>query len=316
MRRPMQMKMAETPLEDVQAFSPGQEHLTPPEVFALRTPGTAANAPGWRVRVVPNRFPALRVEGQLDPEAVGFYDRMNGLGAHEVVIETTDPKAPLEELSVDAVAEIFQAYQTRITDLTNDLRLVHFLVFKNHGFLAGASIQHAHSQLVGLPVVPRMVREKLEAAHRYFEEKERCLFEDILRNELKSGERVVHENAAFVVYCPFASRFPFEMSILPKKQSAWFTTIDAHERYLLADAVRQALGRLNAGLGRPAFNFILHTAPVRKIDREATAYEYRWHLEIVPRLTGIAGFELGTGFFINTMLPEEAARFLRAQTWK
>jgi UDPglucose--hexose-1-phosphate uridylyltransferase len=316
-RRPIQMKPAETPLEDLQAFSSGNEHLTPPEVFALRPAHSAPNTPGWRVRVVPNRFPAFRIEGALDPEAVGFYDRMNGLGAHEVVIETPEPESALEDLSVDAVAEIFQAHQSRMLDLTHDHRLRYFISFKNVGFMAGASIRHAHSQLVALPIVPRNEQEKLDGARRYYAEKQRNLFADILRNETRTGTRVVYENAGFLVYCPFASRFPFEMGVLPKRQSPDFTSIDPHERLLLADAVRQALGRLNKGLGAPAYNLILHTAPVCRHNHEGgtLAEDYRWHIEILPRLTGIAGFELGTGFFINTTLPEEAAQFLRSIAW-
>lgn len=313
-QRPQEYGKLDLPVPATDAFAEGNESLTPPEVFAVRPQGSPANGPGWRVRVVPNRYPALRIEGSLDPEAVGFYDRMNGIGAHEVIIETPDSKKSLEELPIEGVADVLTAFKVRISDLMKDARFRYLLVFKNVGPMAGASLGHAHSQLIAMPVTPQAVKEKLDAAKNYYDLKERNIFQDILQNELRTGERVVYQNHGFVVFCPFASRFPFELSVLPRRQSPDFHTIDEHELVLLADALKTALQRLNVALGNPNYNMILHTAPVRRPRKNywsSIEADYRWHIEILPRLTGVAGFEFGTGFFINTTLPEEAAQFLR-----
>jgi UDPglucose--hexose-1-phosphate uridylyltransferase len=313
-QRPQEFGRLELPSTTKDAFAEGNERLTPPEVFAIRPAGLPANGPGWRVRVVPNRYPALRIEGTLDPEAVGFYDRMNGIGAHEVVIETPDSKKALEELPIEGVADVLTACKSRIADLMKDPRFRYLLVFKNVGPMAGASLSHAHSQLIAMPVTPLAVKEKLDSAKNYYDLKERSIFEDILHNELRTGERVVYQNHGFVVFCPFASRFPFELAIFPRRQSPDYHTADEHELVLLADAVKTALLRLNRALGKPDYNLILHTAPVRRPRKNywtTIDADFRWHIEILPRLTGVAGFEFGTGFFINTTLPEEAAQFLR-----
>ncbi|HSI85438.1 MAG: DUF4931 domain-containing protein [Candidatus Methylacidiphilales bacterium] len=313
-QRPIDFEGPELPLPKVDAFSAGNERLTPGEVYAVRPHGSAPNTPGWRVRVVPNRYPALRIEGELNPEAVGFYDRLNGIGAHEVIIETPDPKMALEDQTLEGVADVFQAYRTRMLDLMKDSRFHYLLMFKNVGPQAGASVSHAHSQLMALPVVPMHIKDKLQISLNYFEEKDRNIFEDILRNEVKAKERIVYENQGFVVFCPFASRFPFELSIFPRRQSPDFHTVDGHEMVLLADAVKNALSRLKIALGTPNYNMIVYTAPVRRPRKNYWStidFDFRWHIEILPRLTGIAGFEFGTGFFINTTLPEEAAQYLR-----
>jgi UDPglucose--hexose-1-phosphate uridylyltransferase len=313
-QRPQDYQQNEVPLPAIDAFADGQEHYTPQEVYAVRPPHTKPDSPGWKVRVVPNRYPALRIEGNLDPEAVGFYDKMNGIGAHEVIIETPKPEMALEDQSLEDVGEVLSAYRTRMLDLMRDSRFRYILVFKNVGPLAGASIAHAHSQLIAMPVTPRTVKDKLRTAQEYFENKDRNIFEDILRNEVKAGERLVYENNGFVVFCPYASRFPFEMSIFPKRQSPDYHSIDAHETVLLADALRTALGKLGRGLDKPNYNLIVHTAPIRRPRKNywsSIDFDFRWHIEILPRLVGVAGFEFGTGFYINTTLPEEAAQFLR-----
>jgi UDPglucose--hexose-1-phosphate uridylyltransferase len=316
LRRPNEYEFArpEPTKPEENPFLPGNEAFTPAEVFALRDEGTAPNTPGWRVRVVPNRFPALRVEGELDKEAVGFYDRMNGVGAHEVVVETPDPKLALEDQPLSGVVEVLTACRARMIDLAKDTRFRYILVFKNVGPLAGASLSHAHSQLIAVPVTPIVVKEKLQACRRYFEVKDRNIYNDILRNERKLGERLVYENAGFTAFCPFASRVPFELCILPRKQAADFHASSDHDLVLLGDVLKRVLKACQRGLGSPNYNLILHTAPLRHPRKDYWStidFDFRWHIEIVPRLTGIAGFELGTGFYINPTLPEEAARFLR-----
>lgn len=244
----------------VDAFTWGHEHLTPPEVYALRPVGSP-NGPGWQVRVVPNRFPALRIEGDLSPTGVGIYDQMNGIGAHEVIIETPDADLPLEGQTIEGIARVLKAFRSRIVDLSRDSRFRYILIFKNVGALAGASLQHPHSQLIALPVVPRNVQEKLGAARAHYHQKERNLFEDILRTEQKEGLRMVYENNSFALFCPYASRFPFEMCLLPKRQNPHFHQATDAELNLASEALRVGLRRLAQGLGTPPYNLILHTAP-------------------------------------------------------
>ncbi len=195
------------------------------------------------------------------------------------------------------------------------MRFRFILIFKNVGPWAGATLRHPHSQLIALPVIPRTLHDKLDAARQHYRQKERNLFEDILRAEQKEGTRIVYENNGFAAFCPYASRFPFELCVMPKRQSPHFHKSDDRELELLADALRIVLKRLNKGLGQPSYNLVLHTAPLGGPSGEADDaldLDFRWHLEILPRLSGIAGFEFGTGFFINSTLPEEAAQFLRS----
>ncbi len=288
-------------------FCPGQERLTPKEIMAYRHNGSEPNLPGWTVRVVPNKFPALQVEGDMGREGVGMYDRMNGIGAHEVIIETDDHKQFLADLSPKRIEDVLWAYRDRIVDLKQDRRFRYILVFKNHGVAAGATLEHSHSQLIALPVVPTSVTDELDGCRNHFQQKERCTYCDIIRQELADGERIVADNPEFVCVTPFASRFPFEMWILPKRHSAYFEESQKTQFELLARTVSECLRRLNHVLSQPAYNFILHTSPLH----EKTGDYYHWHLEIMPKLTQVAGFEWGTGFYINPVTPEEAAKFLR-----
>jgi UDPglucose--hexose-1-phosphate uridylyltransferase len=287
-------------------FCPGHEEKTPPEILAYRQSG-GPNEPGWTLRVIPNKFPVLRVEGDFNRQGEGVYDRMNGIGAHEVIIETPDHNATLADLPEKRVEDVFWAFRDRIVDLKKDRRMQYVLAFKNHGESAGASLEHSHSQLIALPVIPRRVQEELEGARRYFEFKDRCIFCDIVRQEVDTGTRVVLETQAFLVICPFAARFPFELWILPRRHHSHFEETDPAAMANLAWVMRVVLRKLDRVLEKPAYNFIIHTAPVQ----EAPMDHYHWHIELAPRLTRIAGFEWGTGFYINPTPPEEAARFLR-----
>ncbi|MBI4518864.1 MAG: galactose-1-phosphate uridylyltransferase [Deltaproteobacteria bacterium] len=288
-------------------FCAGHELETPPEVLAYRSNGNGPDTAGWSVRVVPNKFPALRIEGELGRHGEGLYDLMNGLGAHEVVIETPDHDSHLADLQVAQVEEVLWAYRDRILDLRKDRRFRFILIFKNHGAEAGASLEHSHSQLIALPIVPLNVAEELQGAREYFQYKERCVFCDIVRQETESGVRLVAENADFITVCPFAPRFPLETWILPKQHGAAFENATKYEYHHLAQALRDALRRLNRVLDRPPFNYMIHSLPLQDSD---SGY-YHWHLEIIPKLTKVAGFEWGTGFYINPTPPEEAARALR-----
>jgi UDPglucose--hexose-1-phosphate uridylyltransferase len=256
---------------------------------------------------VPNKFPALHLDGEAQAAGEGIYDRIDGIGAHEVVIETPDHFAGLGTLPVAHVGEVLVAYRERLLALRKDPRLEYVLIFKNHGVAAGASLEHPHSQLIATPILPELVAEELEGAVRYFRMKERCVWCDIVRQERRDGARLVLEEEGFVAVAPYASRFPYELCILPTVHRASFESLHADEVDALARLLREVIGRLARLFGDPPYNFALHTAPLRETDPE----HFHWHLELMPKLTRLAGFELGTGFFINPTPPEDAARFLR-----
>jgi len=288
-------------------FCPGNESATPPEILAYRPDSSEPNKPGWTLRVISNKYPALRIEGDLNREGVGIFDKMNGVGAHEVIIETPDHKSDLVDLDVKQVEALIWAYRARAIDLKKDPRFRYILIFKNQGESAGASLEHAHSQLIATPIVPKRVAEEVEGASKYYEYKERCVFCDAIRQEIADGERVVIQNDAFIFLEPFAPRFPFETWILPKKHRPAFETIKKDEIPLLASILLETLRRLAKALNNPPYNYVLHTSPVD----DGYAEEYHWHIEIMPKLTRVAGFEWGTGFYINPTTPEDAARYLK-----
>ena len=288
-------------------FCPGHEALTPPEILSYRQNGGPPNGPGWDIRVVPNKFPALQVEGGLDRMGEGMFDRMNGIGAHEVIIETPNHDRTLASMSEPEIERVLSAYRDRIVDLKQDRRLRHILIFKNHLAPAGATLEHTHSQLIALPIVPDFVREEVDGARRHFAEKERCVFCDIVRQELADGRRVVLENADIVAVAPYAPRFAFETWLLPKRHGARFEEAPRHEYESLARLLKSVLARMNRALESPAYNLIVHTAPFADDVRDV----FHWHIEVLPKLTKVAGFEWGTGFYINPTSPEEATRVLR-----
>jgi UDPglucose--hexose-1-phosphate uridylyltransferase len=289
------------------AFCGGQERQTPEEVWALRPGRGEPNGPGWQLRVVPNKFPALRIEGELEPTGEGLYDRMNGVGAHEVVIESPDHDAVIERLPVPHLAEVFRAYRDRIVDLAKDPRLEYVMVFKNHGDLAGASLEHTHSQLIATPVVPLMVEEELTGALQYLRIRKRCIWCDIIRQERQEGGRLIADEGGFVALAPFAPRFPFETWVLPAVHRSRYEETPLADFTALAAVVGRVLQRMTGFLEDPPYNFMLHSGPLRSPSLD----HFHWHLEIIPKLTRVAGFEWGTGFFINPTPPEEAAKYLR-----
>ncbi len=288
-------------------FCPGNEHTTPPEIFAYRDPGTAPNTSGWSLRVVHNKFPALILQGDLERQGEGMFDKMAGIGTHEVIIENPDHLTTLTTISLDGFMGVLTAYRDRIKTLAEDPRFKYVLIFKNMGRAAGASLEHSHSQLIGLPIVPELVMEELNGSKFYFNWKERCVFCDMIRQELQQKVRVVLENRDFVAICPFAPRSPFEVWILPKMHYSSYIHLPEESYRLLAEIFSETLQRLEKSLGKAPYNFILHIAPIR----EAELPYYHWHFEIMPKLTLMAGFEWGSGFFINPTPPETAAQYLR-----
>ncbi len=288
-------------------FCMGNEDKTPPEVMAYRRNGGPPDSPGWHLRVVPNKFPALQIEGELDRRGEGMFDKMNGIGAHEVIIETPDHSKTIATLSEKEVQEVLWAYRDRLLDLKKDKRFRYVLIFKNHGSAAGASLEHTHSQVIALPIVPKRVTEEIEGAKRYYSYKERCVFCDIIRQESESGIRVIQENRRFISLSPFTPRFPFETWILPKCHDSCFEDLLKEEVEQLAQILKDTLRRMEVVLDNPPYNYLLHTSPLHENENGF----YHWHFEIIPKLTKVAGFEWGTGFYINPTPPEEAAKFLR-----
>jgi UDPglucose--hexose-1-phosphate uridylyltransferase len=290
-------------------FCPGNEGMTPPEIVAYGRRTPARNGPGWQVRVVPNKFPALRIEESTEKLGIGVYDKVGGFGAHEVIIDTPDHDREMADLPVEHVEWILRAYRDRFVDLQKDPRFKFVLIFKNYGAAAGASLEHPHSQLIGLPVVPSRVLGEVKGSAKHLEYSDRCIYCDMLAQESAEKSLGVLDEGGFVAMCPFASRFPFETWVLPKAHEPSFETLSDGSIKFLASALKKTLGKIKGALEDPPFNFMVHTTPGGSKDRDA----YHWHIEIIPQLTQVAGFELGTGFYVNPTPPEEAARTLRAQ---
>jgi UDPglucose--hexose-1-phosphate uridylyltransferase len=316
-KRPNDFKQQTADIAEVTPcpFCEGNEHLTPPEIRSVRKQSSAANGPGWDIRVVPNIHPVLRIEGELEKQPHGIYDMMNGIGANEVIIETPEHVNHMCSLKSDQIAKVLLTYKERIADLEGDTRFKYVLIFKNHKPASGATkIRHCRSQLIALPVCPKSVKGELVGAKRYFEYKDRCVFCDIISQELSDKKRLILEIDGFVAIAPFAARFPFETWILPKKHSADFTSITAEDAKHLAKMMKEVLSRINRLLSDPPYNYIIHTAPYRRPKQgywSSISQDYHWHIEIIPRLTRVAGFEWGTGFYINPLPPEDAAKALR-----
>lgn len=295
-------------------FCETNEASTPPEIFAIRKPGSTPNGPGWSVRVVANVAPRLRIEGELGRRAEGFHDLMNGVGAHEIIAETPRHDRGLHELEVHEISDVIRAYVTRLTDLEGDKRIRYVLIFKNHGEQAGAhTISHSLSQLMGLAITPRAVKTKLMIARDYFALKERCLYCDVLQQEMRARRRVLAENDDFLAFAPFASRFPFEMAIFPKSHSSAFSRISDWQIENLGGILRDVLQKLDHTLGGPPYNLFLQDRPFL---RPRAGYwntiedDFHWHLEILPQIVRVSGFEWASGFFYNPVPPEVAAQCL------
>ncbi len=286
---------------------PGNEKTTPAEVLRYSSTPHPPNTPGWDLRVVPNKYPALVIEGDLDKEGDGLYDKMNGIGAHEVIIETPNHNESFVQLPPERMINVFLSYRDRLVDLSRDHRFKYVMVFKNYGRGAGASLEHSHSQLVAMPILPRMIVSELAGSLSYYRYKERCVFCDIIRQETKQEIRVVCQNDHFLCITPYAPRSPFEMWILPKYHSSSYIEQDTRSFQALTAIFTESMLRLDNCIPNVPYNFVLHTSPLRSEPLE----HYHWHFEIMPKLTKIAGFEWGTGFYINPTPPEEAAKYLR-----
>ncbi|MDE2483642.1 MAG: galactose-1-phosphate uridylyltransferase [candidate division NC10 bacterium] len=288
-------------------FCPGNEDKTPPEIMVYRKNGDLSDRKGWSLRVVPNKFPALQIEGDLDRAGEGIYDKMHGLGAHEVIIESPNHNDVLSAMPEERIEDVLWAYRDRILDLKKDDRFQYILIFKNHGEQAGASLEHPHSQLIATPIVPKRAREEVDGAKAYFDYKDRCIFCDMIRQELQQELRVIARNDEFIAIAPFASRFPFETWILPRRHEPFFQDAQKHDMVSCSRMLKEVLGKMNQVLIDPPYNYLIHSLPLQ----ETEVNHYHWHIEIMPTLAKVAGFEWGTGFYINPVLPEDAAKHLR-----
>jgi UDPglucose--hexose-1-phosphate uridylyltransferase len=320
-KRPDDFRPAASPLRPQEApgfcpFCRGSEGKTPPEVFALRDAGTSPDSPGWRVRVVPNKFPALsRSTSTPKRTKAGVYEWMEGIGVHEVIIENPEHERELSDLPLGHIRDILWVFQQRIKAIEEDLHYQYVQLFKNKGKEAGASLSHPHSQIVATPIVPKRVKEEIFGAERLFRSFKECVFCRILREERAMGERLVFENRHFAVITPFASRFPFEVTIFPLRHSPYFAGLGEEELQSLAETLKSALTRLKGTLSDPPYNLVLHKSPNPVLARKTWPEidnVFHWHFEIFPILTKVAGFEWGTGYYINPVPPETAAGFLKS----
>ena len=282
-------------------FCPGNEHMTPPESMRIVRDGK------WQVRTAPNKFAALSSEGELVRKIDGLKSTVSGVGVHEVVVETPDHSKTTALLSDEDVELIIRCYKERYFAITDDPRIEHVTIFKNHGAGAGTSLEHPHSQIIATPIIPPEIRERLEESLRFYDVCGQCIFCKVLADELTDRVRLVQETDHFVAFIPFASLTPFHLWIFPRRHMASFGEIQSEEIQDLARMLRLVLAKVYYGLGDPDYNYIIRTAPS---EGRHLRY-YHWYLSLVPRLTRTAGFELGSGMYINTTLPEVNAEFLR-----
>jgi UDPglucose--hexose-1-phosphate uridylyltransferase len=284
-------------------FCPGNESKTPPEI--MRLPGSGSEA--WLVRVIPNKFAALSSEVQPARSLQHLRRRIDGFGFHEVIVDGPDHAGCMALLSDAHVANVLRVYKERYSALSVDQRIRHVTIFKNHGADAGASLQHPHSQLIATPVIPSQVRHRLFEALRHYDDVGECMFCHLVEREVEDQTRIVVKGEHFVAMEVFASATPFATHILPLRHMASFGDISELEIPDLARVLRTVLARIYVGLENPDFNFTIRSAPAEY----AGARHFHWYVSVIPRLTRVAGFELGSGMFINTVLPEAAAEFLR-----
>ncbi len=281
-------------------FCPGNEGMTPQETFSSKQEGGS----GWSVRVIPNKFPFFHIEGTFDRRPEGMYDVMEAIGAHEIVVEAPEHDQNLATLDPKQIGQILLAYKGRLIELGKDRRFEQFLILKNY---PGIFNRHPHSHILAMPVIPKRIDEEIYGTLDYYQRKERCIFCDILKEEISVKKRVILETVHFLIFSPFASRYPFETWIVPKVHSPDFHGITEAEMADLSAGIQALFRRFFELLADPPYSLTLHTSPVQRFHRS----EYHWHLETRLRIGLREGFEWGTGFFVNPTPPEDASRFLR-----
>ena len=295
---------------DVDPFVPGVESATGPDI--LRSSVPLYSMGGWSSRVFPAKNPILRVENDKNSRGRGLYDSMSRLGAHEVVVETPKSGVSMDQLSVEEIADAIKIIFDRIADLRKDTRFRYISVTKSRGAAAGGQINHNYSEIKAYPFIPPFVKAKLDNSLEYYRAKERCLLCDIIDQEISDRKRIVEEHDNFIAFCPYASRFPFEIMILPKKHGRILSEDTASSTVDFARILKPVMTKLRIGLNSPAYNMVFHYLPVNSgAGAEAESAAYHWHLEIIPRITVISAESFENGVFVNPTLPEDAAEFLR-----
>jgi len=302
------------PLNDHCEFCDGHESETISEVYALRPSGGNKDGPGWRVRVIPERFPVLQIHGELNNRGLGIYDMLDGIGAHELVIETPEHNRRLVDHDQQHIVDVLTAYRERVIDLKRDERFRYILIHKSPGEGAGATMHHSHGHIIATPITPLRVKEELQNAQAYYQYKERCLFCDVVRQEEDDKQRVVAENDAFIAFCPYASRAAFEAWIMPKHHETNFEWND--QLPALAHMIKTVSLKIRVVLNNPNYVLAVHSGPNLTAGKQRGYWktverDFHWHIEIMPRLRGIASFEVGSGFQVLWISPERAAAHLR-----
>ncbi|MGI6492141.1 MAG: galactose-1-phosphate uridylyltransferase [Pelotomaculum sp.] len=287
-------------------FCEGNEAATPPEILAFRKGEGKPNSTGWLVRTIPNKFSAFELEGKLEEKQAGLYRFCNGLGKHEVIIETPHHATEFHELESEHVEMIISTFKQRYNDLARDERIKYIQIYKNRGLFGGASLGHSHSQIIGFPFDPG----ENEGLPQYYKEKGSCLICDILQQEQNGSQRLIYEGEHFVALCPYASRFAYEAWIVPKRHTEHFGELTEAEEKELAWLAKKLSRAIVDALGNPSYNFMINTAPVNSINEPG----YHWYMEFTPRLLVAAGVEVATGIYINPTAPEIAATALR-ESW-
>jgi UDPglucose--hexose-1-phosphate uridylyltransferase len=287
----------------------GKEHETF-EIFAIRD----NNASNWRTRVIPRPYPVFRIEGDLCRRGVGMYDIMNSIGANEIIIESPSHDTQPEDMDASQMAAVLETYKHRLSELEKDPRFRYTLIHKDFGKIAGELYDHPHSQVVATPVIPKGIKEDLDGAKAYYYYKERCVFCDIINEELRTGKRAIVETSNFLSFTPFAPRYPFEYWIMPRRHNCAFQDISKPEIEDLAAILSLTIKKMRSLFKNPPYNYVLHTAPnrmPRKNHWHTLGEDFHWHIEIMPVLTQRSGFEIDSELYILDTSPEDAARYLR-----
>jgi UDPglucose--hexose-1-phosphate uridylyltransferase len=287
--------------KDTCPFCPGNESQTPSTLFAFPPQGP------WQLRVMPNKFAALAPDIPFERENDGFFRKATGYGFHQVIVENPLHNLPLPLLTQDRFDLVVEAYHRASCALAANPKVEFVIPFKNHGEGAGTSLEHPHSQIIGLPIFPGQVRNRMEEAIRFYDSEGVCVFCKMVEMERREGSRIVEENESFVAFLPFAAFSPFHLWIFPLRHEATFQEITDPEKKALGLLLRRVLRRVYLGLRDPDYNLMIRSGPV---DAPKLKY-FHWYISVVPRMAKAAGFELGSGMYINTALPEESARFLR-----
>lgn len=308
-------------------FCAGHESETPPEIWRLPDEKKGKNSSAWKIRVIPNKYPALKDNLAGRWSEYGLYEFIEGTGAHEVIIETPEHDIFFEELPKVHIEEVLRTYRARIKTLYQDPKIKYALLFKNQGARAGASMTHPHSQLIGMPVLPKGIASKLERSFNYYRKTSRCLICDLIKQEKEEGSRWIFSKKGIAAFVPYAARFPYEIFVVPEKHCHCYTQADDEILGSLSEVLKELLLRLKELLKEAPYNLIMNTAPntrfklktwpekkEKKFFRESSHMDYdyyHWHLNIFPRLNPIAAFEWSSGFSINSVPPEVSAEALR-----